>query len=333
MKQESFSDMEYACRKKKTKREEFLEIMDEIIPWDEWVSLIVPHYPTGKRGRPPIGIETMLRMYLLQCWFSLSDEGVEDAIYDSYAMRKFMGINFFEQDVPDATTLLHFRHLLEEKGIGKLFFDAISRCLEKAGRMMRGGSIVDATLISAPSSTKNAEKKRDPEMHSAKKGNQWHFGMKCHTGVDAGSGFVHTVEVTAANVHDITVAEKLLREDDEVVYGDSAYLGLEKREEIKNNPQFSAIEYRINRRPSRLPKVSDNAIDWERYIENRKSAVRCKVEHPYRIVKNIFGFRKAVYRGLRKNLNRLHVLFASANLYMLARAGGSLRPVQGSCAL
>ncbi len=188
MKQESFSDMEYRSRKKKTKREEFLEIMDEIIPWEEWVSLVVPHYPTGKRGRPPIEIETMLRMYLLQCWFSLSDEGVEDAIYDSYAMRKFMGINFFEQDVPDATTLLHFRHLLEEKGIGKLFFDAINRCLEGAGRMMRGGSIVDATLISAPSSTKNAEKKRDPEMHSVKKGNQWHFGMKCHTGVDAGSG-------------------------------------------------------------------------------------------------------------------------------------------------
>ncbi len=172
MKQESFSDMEYRCRKKKTKREEFLEIMDEIIPWEEWVSLVVPHYPTGKRGRPPIEIETMLRMYLLQCWFSLSDEGVEDAIYDSYAMRKFMGINFFEQDVPDATTLLHFRHLLEEKGIGKLFFDAINRCLERAGRMMRGGSIVDATLISAPGSTKNAEKKRDPEMHSVKKGNQ-----------------------------------------------------------------------------------------------------------------------------------------------------------------
>jgi len=170
-------------------------------------------------------------------------------------------------------------------------------------------------------------------MHSAKKGNQCHFGMKCHTGVDAGSGFVHTVEVTAANVHDITVAEKLLREDDEVVYGDSAYLGLEKREEIKNNPQFSAIEYRVNRCPGRLPKVSDNAINWERYIENLKSAVRCKVEHPYRIVKNIFGFRKTVYRGLRKNLNRLHMLFASANLYMLARAGGSLRPVWGSCAL
>ena len=193
--------------------------------------------------------------------------------------------------------------------------------------MMRGGSIVDATLISAPSSTKNKEKKRDPEMHSAKKGNQWHFGMKCHTGVDAGSGFVHTVEVTAANVHDVTVAAELLREDDEVVYGDSAYLGIEKRDEIRNSPQLSAITYRINRRPGHLPKVSDNAIDWERHIENRKSSVRCKVEHPYRIVKNLFGFRKAVYRGLRKNLNRSHVLFASANLYRLAKADCSLSPV------
>jgi len=268
----------------------------------------------------------MLRMYLLQCWFTLLDEGVEDAIYDSYAMRKFMGIKFLEMDVPDATTLLKFRHLLEEQGLEKLFFDAINRCLERAGRMMRVGSIVDATLISAPSSTKNAEKKRDPEMHQTKKGNQWHFGMKCHTGVDAGSGFVHKVEATPANIHDITVAAKLLREDDEVVYGDSACLGLSKREEIKQDPRLSTIEYRINRRPGRLPKVSDNAIGWERYIENWKSSVHCKVEHLYRIVKNIFGFRKTVYRGLSKNLNRLHVLFACANLYMLARAGGTLLP-------
>lgn len=150
--------------------------------------------------------------------------------------------------------------------------------------------------------------------------------MKCHTGVDAGSGFVHTVEVTAANVHDVTVAAKQLREDDEVVYGDSAYLGLEKRKEIQNNEQLSAIQYRINRRPGRLPKVSDNAIDWDRQIEHQKSSVRCKVEHPYRIIKNIFGFRKTVYRVLSKNLNRLYVLFASANLYMLARAGGTLSP-------
>ena len=179
---------------------------------------------------------------------------------------------------------------------------------------------MNATLISAPSSTKNAKKERDLEMHQTKKGNQWYFGMKCHTGVDTGSGFVHTVEVTAANVHDIAVAAKLLREDDEVVYGDSAYLGIEKREEIQNNAQFSSIQYRINRRPGRLPRVSGNTVDWERHIEHQKSSVRCKVEHPYRIVKNIFGFRKTVYRGLSKNLNRLYVLFASANLYMLVRA-------------
>lgn len=161
IKQQSFSDYEYSQRKRKTRREEFLEIMDEIIPWDEWVSLIEPHYPSGKRGRPPIELEIMLRMYLLQCWFTLSDEGVEDAIYDSYAMRKFMGSNFSEMDVPDATALLKCHHL-EKYGLGKLFFDAINRCLERAGRMMRGGSIVDATLISAPSSTKNAKKSAIP---------------------------------------------------------------------------------------------------------------------------------------------------------------------------
>lgn len=163
-------------------------------------------------------------------------------------------------------------------------------------------------------------------MHQTKKGNQWHFGMKCHTGVDAGSGFVHTVEVTAANVHDITVAAKLLREDDKVVYGDSAYLGLEKRKEIQNNEQLSAIQCRINRRPSRLPKVSDNAIDWERQIEHQKSSVRCKVEHPYRIIKKYFRFPENSLPGIEQNLNRLYVLFASVNLYMLVRAGGTLSP-------
>lgn len=326
MARQSLSDMEYGQRKRVTRREEFLDIMNEITPWEEWVSLIVPHYPSGRRGRRPVGVEIKLRMYLLQCWFNLSDEGVEDAIYDSYAMRKFMGINFLETDAPDATTLLKFRHLLEKHGLGKLFFDAINRCLEQAGRMMRGGSIVDATLISAPSSTKNANKARDPEMHQTKKENQWHFGMKCHTGVDAGSGFVHTVEATAANVHDIAVAARLLREDDQVVYGDSAYPGIEKREEVSGDPHLSTIELRINRRPSSLPKVSDRTIDWERLIEKRKSFVRCKMEHPYRIVKNIFGFRKTPYRGIAKNLNRLHVLFASSNLYMLARTGGSLSP-------
>ena len=179
-------------------------------------------------------------------------------------------------------------------------------------------------IINAPSSTKNAAKTRDPEMHQTKKGNEWKFGMKCHIGVDAGSGLVHTMTVTAANEHDITQTANLLREDDEVVYGDSGYLGVQKRPEIASNEHFSKIDFRINRRPSSLPRVSDNAIDWERYIENRKSAVRCKVEHAFRIIKCQFGYRKTVYRGLRKNENRLYAMFACANLYALAMAGRKL---------
>ena len=324
MSQMTFSDYEYSLRKRKTKREEFLDIMNEIIPWEEWVEFVRPYYPNGKRGRPTKGIEKMLRMYLLQIWFNLSDEGVEDAIYDSYAFRKFMNIDFMEEQVPDATTLLKFRHLLEENHLGEVFFKAINRVMEATGHIMHGGTIVDATIISAPSSTKNAEKKRDPEMHQTKKGNVWKFGMKCHTGVDAGSGLVHTITVTAANEHDITQAAALIREDDEVVYGDAGYLGIHKRPEVACDEHLSSIDYRINRRPGKLPHVSDNAIDWERYIENRKSSVRCKVEHAFRIIKCQFGYKKTVYRGLMKNENRLYALFACANLYALAMAGRKL---------
>ncbi len=320
MKQESFSDMEYRCRKRKTKREEFLEI----IPWEEWVCLVVPHYPSGKRGGPPIAIETMPRMYLLQCWFDPSDEDVEDAIYDSYAMRRSMGINFSSRMSRMPRPCCTFGTCWRRRESASCFLTQLTagRGADDAGRHYRGRHTDQCAQLH-----KNVEKKRDPEMHSVKKEDQRHFGMKCHTGVDARVGFVHTVEATAANVHDVTVAAELLRKDDEVVYGDNAYLGIEKQKEIRSDPQLSAIEYRINRRPGRLPKVSGNAIDWERYIENRKSSVRCKVEHPYRIVKNLFGFRKAVYRGLRKNLNRSHVLFASANLYRLAKADCSLSPV------
>ena len=183
MKQGTFTDIEYSGRKKKTRREEFLEIMDEIIPWDEWVSVIEPYYPKGKRGRPPMGIEKMLRMYLLQIWFNLSDPATEDAVYDSYAMRKFTGIDFLKESVPDETTLCKFRHLLEVNGLNKLFFEAINRVMVQSGHMMKGGTIVDATIIDAPSSTKNVEKARDPEMHQIRKGNEWRFGMKCHVGV------------------------------------------------------------------------------------------------------------------------------------------------------
>ncbi len=322
MNQQTFSDIEYSGRKRKTKREEFLEIMDEIIPWEEWIAYIVPYYYKGKRGRPPKGIEKMLRMYLLQVWFNLSDEGVEDAIYDSYAMRKFMGINFYEEQVPDATTLLKFRHIIEKHKLGQVLFNAIRDGLEKSGHIMHGGTIVDATIIDASSSTKNAEKARDPEMHQTKKGNEWRFGMKMHVGVDAGSGYVHTIEATSANEHDITAASKLIREDDEVIYGDSGYIGIEKRPEIQCDKQKTAINYRINRRPGKVSKMMDGpGKDWERHIEKRKSSVRCKVEHPFRIVKGIFGYRKVVYRGLAKNLNRFYMLFGSANLLMCVWAG------------
>ena len=278
MKQQTFSDIEYSNRRRKTKREEFLDSMDEMIPWDYWVSIIKPYYPSGKRGRPPKSIETMLRMYLMQNWFNLSDEGIEDAIYDSYAMRSFMHLDFLTEQVPDATTLLHFRHLIEENKIGERIFDDVKSRLEKAGLIMHGGSIVDATIIAAPSSTKNKEGKRDPEMHQTKKGNQWYHGMKVHSGVDAGSGYVHTITGTPANVHDIDETVKLVREDDHVVYGDSGYSGIGKRDEIKNDDHLSKVEFRINLRPSSI-KVPDTykGTNWDKEIENRKSSTRCKV--------------------------------------------------------
>ena len=328
MGQMTFSDYKYSKRKKKTKREEFLDVMEDIIPWDEWVEFVKPYYPNGKRGRPTKGIEKMLRMYLLQVWFNLSDEGVEDAIYDSYAFGKFMGIDFNEEQVPDATTLLKFRHLLEKNHLGEQIFKAVSDVLEQCGAMMKGGTIVDATIINAPSSTKNQKKARDPEMHQTKKGNEWRFGMKCHIGADAGTGYVHTVTATPANVHDITEAHKLLREDDEVAYGDSGYIGLEKRDEIVNNEHFSKIDFRIVRRPKSIKDVSDNAINWEKIIDHRKSSVRCKVEHAFHYIKVHFKFTKVRYRGIAKNLHKLNVLFACTNLLMYAYAKKhSVQPV------
>ena len=320
--QRSFSDLEYANRKHITKRESFLKMMDEIIPWSEWIELIRPFYPKGDRGRPPRGIEVMLRMYLVQSWFNLSDAMVEDAIYDSYAIRSFMGLNFHDEQAPDATTLLKFRRLLEEQKLGKKMFEAIGQLLESKGCMMRGGTIVDATIIQAPSSTKNASGERDEEMHQTKKGNQWYFGMKAHIGVDAGSGYTHTLTVTPANAHDITQASELIREDDETVYGDAGFIGIEKRPEILSDEKKSRIDYRINRRPGTLSrKYQGYALEMERVEERRKSSVRSKVEHPFRIVKVLFGYRKTVYRGLSKNLSRLYTLLGSANLLMWCWAG------------
>jgi IS5 family transposase len=319
--QKTFADIEYESRKRKTKREEFLEMMNKIIPWNEWVAIIKSYYPDGKRGRPARDIETMLRMYFLQIWFNLSDEMTEESIYDSYAMKKSMGVNFVEKQAPDATTLLKFRHMLEENHLCEKLFKDLSERLEANGCIMRGGSIVDATIIKAPSSTKNASGKRDPDMHQTKNGNEWHFGMKAHIGVDAGTGYVHTVTATAANAHDITEASKLIRYDDEVMYGDAGYLGIQKREEIESDPKKSQIDYRINRRPGAMRKAATLSNQFDRQLESRKSSVRSKVEHVFRIVKRQFGFNKVAYRGIEKNLNRLFCLFASANAYMLAKSG------------
>lgn len=318
----TMTDAEYAGRKRITRREEFLDKMDEIIPWKRWIEMIRPHYPSGKRGRPVRGIKTMLRMYLMQVWFNLSDVGIEDAIYDSYAMRKFLGINFLDEQVPDSTTLLKFRHLLEEHEIGKAIFDDIKAQLDKSGLIMHGGTIVDATIVSAPSSTKNSTGERDPEMHQTKKGNQWYHGMKVHAGADAATGYVHTLEGTAANVHDSQETTKLIREDDEVVYGDSGYLGVSRQDAVLEDEHLSQIDYRICKRPKSI-KTPDSyqGINWEKHREHRKSSVRCKIEHVFLIVKRDFGYRKVVYRGIARNMNRFHVLFGCANLLMCIRAG------------
>ena len=258
----------------------------------------------------------------MQIWFNLSDEGIEDSIYDSYAMRSFMHINFNEQQVPDATTLLKFRHMLEANRLGEQIFADVNNRLDKAGLMMHGGTIVDASLIAAPKSTKNQDGRRDPEMHQTKKGNEWYFRMKVHAGVDAGSGYVHTITGTSANRHDASETANLIREDDEGVYGDSGYLGAAKQPAIKDNVKKSKIEFRVNKRPSSLKMADDfNGLNWDKKMEHEKSAVRCKVEHPFLIVKKQMGYSKVVYRGIAKNMYRFNMLFASANLIMFSRAG------------
>jgi len=266
----------------------------------------------------------MLRMYLLQNWFNLSDEGIEEAIYDSYAFRKFMKLDFLdEEQVPDATTLCKFRKLLNENHVTKLFFDQMKAFLDRNGKIMHGGSIVDATLIDAPTSTKNAAKERDPEMHQTKKGNQWYFGERLHTAVDAGTGYIHSVEVTAANVSEREIATRLVREDDAVVYGDAAFSNMQLREDVKNDPHLSNIDWRTNsKKPYRKNEWQPGpGTYWFRYWEYQKSRVRSKVEYPFLIIKRIFGYRKVRYRGLSKNRSQAYTLCASANLYMLMQSG------------
>ena len=314
--QPSFTDAEYGMRRRLTRRQAFLTMMDDVIPWDQWCQVIRPFYYDGAKGRKPVGLETILRMYLLQVWFNLSDEAVEDQVNDSYAMRQFMKLDFTRQQVPDATTLLHFRHLMEDKGLGKALFDSQNQFLEGQGLIMRGGSVVDATIISAPSSTKNRQEARDPAMHQARKGSQWYFGFKAHIGVDLGTGLVHTVTVTAANVSDVVEAPNLVRFDDQVVYADAGYQGIGKRDEVVKDEHLAGVDFRVAVKKSMIAGMSL----FDQRLESRKASVRARVEHPFLILKRDFGFVKTRYRGLVKNLNRCHVGFASANLLMIARA-------------
>jgi transposase, IS5 family len=323
--QYSFADYELS-NKKTTRRSEFLNRMDKIIPWNKIIDLIKPFYYNNKTGRKATELETILRMYFLQNWFSLSDGAIEDEIYDSLAMKDFMKISASNYNVPDETVLCNFRHLLEENNIGKEIEKLINSLLEENGLIMHGGTIVDATIISAPKSTRNKDNSRDNEMHSTKKAGNWFFGAKLHIGVDSGTGYIHSHTITPANEHDITQVKNLIREDDRSVKGDSGYIGIEKRDEIKNDNHLSQIEFRAVRRPSGYRKKSNNsdiANRIHKFIEKNLISARQKVEYPFHIIKNIFKFRKFSYKGLAKNDNKLSVLVALTNIYMVSSANRS----------
>jgi IS5 family transposase len=269
-----------------TRKAEFLARMEALVPWAEFCAVIEPHYPKAGNGRPPVGLERMLRMYLLSNWFNLSDEACEDALYDICAFRDFCGIDLGRERVPDATTLLNFRHLMEKHQIGAALFAKVGELLLANGMKLSGGTIVDATLIAAPPSTKNREQSRDPEMHQSKKGNQWYFGMKLHIGADSQSGLVHSASVTAGNVHDSHELANLLHGEETRLYGDSAYRGQKQRP----------------------------LSDADKQTNRRKSAVRAKVEHPFLTLKRLWGFAKTRYRGLAKNANRAFAMLALLNV-------------------
>jgi len=315
--QASFSDLEYAAKKKVTRRDRFLGEINTVTPWSALVAEIEPFYPKGEgRGRPPIGVERMLRMYIAQQCFGLSDEGIEDAIYDSQAIRAFVGIDLSRESAPDATTLLKFRRLLEEHKLTERIFAAINTLLGVKGLILKEGTVVDATIIAAPSSTKNQNGERDPEMHQTKKGNQWHFGMKAHIGVDAESGLTHTLVTTPANIADVTQAQQLLHGEEKVAFGDAGYQGVDKREEN----QGSEVTWEVAMRPGKRKALPNTAIGrLKEQVEQLKASVRAKVEHPFHIVKNLFGMKKVRYRGLAKNTVQLFALFGLANLLIAKR--------------
>ena len=307
----SFASMAYENKKKKTQRERFLEEMDRIIPWEELVKVVKKHYPKAGNGRHPMPMERMLRIYFMQQWYGLSDPGMEDALYDIESMRRFAGIDLEIDAVPDETTILNFRHLLEKHNLTEKVFDKTQRYLVDRGLLLKEGTIVDATIIHAPSSTKNQTGTRDKEMHQTKKGNQWYFGMKAHVGTDTRRGLVHRIIVTDASVHDSQVMDDLLHGEESIVYGDKAYADEGKRQEYEGN----GIAWCINRKGSRWSPLSQKDKDWN-HEQNR---IRAKGEHAFRIVKHLWKYQKVRYKGLKKNAAQVFTLFALANLYMVRK--------------
>ena len=323
----TFGDAEGLGKRKQTRREIFLAEMEQVVPWQQLLGLIAPHYPvSGRPGRQPYALATMLRIHLLQQWYALSDPAMEEALHEIPTLRRFAQLGGLD-NVPDETTILNFRRLLETHGLAARMLEAVNAHLARKGQSLRSGTIVDATLIAAPSSTKNADHARDPEMHQTKKGNQWYFGMKAHIGVDEFSGLVHHVHCTAANVADVTVTHTLLHGKEDSVFGDSGYTGADKREEL----QDCEAAFFIAAKRSVLQAIGNKR---ERAREQRwehfKASVRAKVEHPFRVIKRQFGYTKVRYRGLAKNTAQVLTLFALSNLWMKRK---QLMPAMGSVRL
>ena len=303
----------------RTKKKAFLEQIDRIIPWGEWIARIQPCYYKGERGNKPYDLELMLRIYMLQNLYDLSDEGTVAEVIDSRAFSDFCGVDSSNQ-VPNGDTLGRFRNLLIRNGLQEQLFAQVVLMLMDRGLILKKGTIVDSTIISAPSSTKNKDKKRDPDARQTKKGNTWHFGYKAHIGVDRDSGLVHTVKATAANVHDVSMTPELLHGEEETVNGDSGYVGAGKRKDaLVRNKKGKKIRYQINRRPSQIKKLSKSGQYKAKKREHAKSSVRCKVEHVFGVVKGLLKFKKTRYRGLQKQTAKFNIMFALANLILADR--------------
>ena len=316
MNQISLAQSGFELAHKRTRKRVFLDEMDQVIPWSDLLALIAPHAPAGKTGRPPFALQTMLRIHLLQQFFGHSDPAMEEALHDIPLYREFAHLDAGLTRLPDESTILRFRHLLEQHQLAPQILASVNARLMARGLLLKSGTVVDATLIAAPSSTKNKDGQRDPEMHQTKKGNQWHFGMKAHIGVDAGSGITHTLMTTPANAADVTQAHALLHGEEQLAFGDAGYQGVEKREENRN----TAVTWHVALRPGKRRALPDTELGrLDEAIEQAKASVRAKVEHPFHIIKNIFQLKKVRYRGLAKNTAQLFTLFGLANLLIAKR--------------